>query len=195
MTEYTGKLDNIPNDTDFSQDILANATNLTFRFFWPTDIQEIIDDYERALDTRAKADPLIKDLDILRDYEWLDLYLNTIPHTSVSAIQEWLASAPLIPQSLQDLNTPATQDLLASAIYERCMEAEGLWYYLEPLYNSLVWHVEISDNTGDSCSAVVRRGGWINNQAGNWRVQFEADSDIGRGDLGLVTINVEVPEE
>lgn len=191
MIEYTTHLQDIPNDTDFSQSIMANTTQLDFHFTWATDIQEIVDVYERALEQRTKSDPLWKNGDIERDYEWLTLYSSTIPHLTQSQVQEWLEETGYVPDSLKQLPS----DLLVSEMYSRCREADGIVDYLEPLYNRLVWTVEITDSEGNVASGVVRTGGWINEQDLLWRVQFDADRDIGRDDLGLVDINIEVPEE
>lgn len=191
MIEYEAQLDNIPNTTDFSQDITANTTTLTFHFHWAADVQEITDVYDAALEARAKADPLLRGMDIQRDYEWLELYCDTIPHLDTEQIQEWLGSTGLVPSTLKDLPV----DLQAAEIYSRCWEAEAIRDYLQPLYDRLVWTVEITDASNNSVSGVVRAGGWLNSQDTLWQVQFEADRDIGRDDLLLVTINIEVAED
>lgn len=191
MYLYETQLQEVPNTVEFSQQIAASTTVLNFTFTWATDIQEIIDDYDRALYARAQAEPLLRGQEIMRDYEWLTLYCDTIPHLSQTQVADWLASTGYIPSTLKDL----PDDLIASNVYDRCREADGIRDYLEPLRDRLLWTVRIEDEEGDAVTGVVRSGGWLNEQSPNWRVKFVADRDIGRDDLLLALIDIEVAED
>lgn len=192
MTEYYAQLSNIPNTTDFSQSFLFGSVSLNIRFFWCTDIDEELSLYEAALDTRAKSDPLIKDIDIRRNYDWLALYHTEIPHTTQQDVQDWLEETGYIPQSLLPLQ--GNMFLLVTEMYNRCLEADEIYARLEPYYEQQCWHVEILDDEGNTVSGVVRQGGWLNEQNSRWRLQFESDKPIKQNDLLELTINCEVAD-
>jgi hypothetical protein len=194
MIEYYATLPNIPNTTDFNQAFTFGSIALNMRFFWCEDVQAEYDLYAEALKNQAKADPLLRGADILREYDWLTLYSDTIPHTDANAVGDWMASTGLCPQSLKDLyaQSPA---LAAQQVYQRCLEADELKERLRPYRERLVWNVEITDDEGDVFTGVVIPGGWINNQGARWRIQFESDRILGRNELALLTINCEVADE
>lgn len=191
MQEYYAKLESV-NGTDFNQTLVFNTTQLDFRFYWLTDLQELCETYSKALQQRAMSDPWINDdaKEILRDYDWVTLYSAGIPHATQTEVEEWLETTDMRPQSLRSL----TGTLLVTEIYERCKEADELIQELQVYYEQLLWHVDITDSDGNIATGVVRRGGWIENQSAKWRVQFEADSDIKYDNLIDVTINCEVPD-
>ena len=192
MLRYKSRLQNIPTSSDFTQMLMANTTLLSFRFMWKTEIQEIVDEYEKALEARANADPLWDGKDIIKEYKWIDFYQN-IPHASVSDISTWYASNSKVPDSLKSLYEQ-NRSLFYNQIMERCLEADSLAAILEPFYNQLVWNVEVSDTNGNSVSGTVRPGGWLNNQDFRWRVQFLSDKVLGRNDLDELAIRVEVAD-
>ena len=193
MITYRSKLQNIPDSTNFTQVLVANTTPLTFHFIWRTEIEEIYIEYAKALDARAKADPLWLNGEIHKNYDWLNFYMN-LPHGSVQELQEYLEATPYIPDSLKNLYNESTS-LFYTQMYERCQEADILDYELTPYRNQLTWNVEITDSEGNSVSGVVRSGGWLNEQDPKWRVQFLADKAIGRNDLTELTIRVEVADD
>lgn len=195
MITYKALLDSIPNDSDFSQIIVADTVQLTFHFVWSTDVQELTDEFDRALESRARSDSLIKGSELKRDYNWIEYY-QSIPHLSTAQVRAYYAEEDRwIPQSLLKLYAEDTMDIFAQEIYDRCAEAEEITDQLECLYNQLVWQVEITDTEAESVSGVVRTGGWLNTQSSKWQVQFTADKDIiSREDLNLITIKIEVAE-
>lgn len=194
MIEYYATLSNIPNTTDFNQAFVFGSIALNIRFFWCEDVQAEYDLYDEALKNQTKADPLLRGTDIVRDYDWLALYSDTIPHTDANAVADWMASTGLCPQSLKELYAQSST-LAAQQVYQRCLEADLLKERLRPYKERLVWNVEITDDEGDIFTGVVIPGGWINNQGSRWRIQFESDRVLGRNELALLTINCEVADE
>lgn len=194
MIEYYATLPNIPNTTNFHQAFTFGSIALSMRFFWCEDVQAEYDVYADALDNRAKADPLLRGSEILRDYNWLGLYSDIIPHTNANDVATWMASTGLCPQSLRELYGQS-QTLAAQQMYQRCAEADLLKARLRPYKERLVWNVEVTDDTGDVFTGVIIPGGWINNQGSRWRIQFESDRILGRDELDLLIINCEVADE
>lgn len=194
MIEYYATLPNIPNTTDFNQAFTFGSITLNIRFFWCEDVQEEYDLYAVALQNRARADPLLRGTDIIREYNWLTLYSDTIPHNEANEVAAWMASTSICPQSLKALYSQ-NPILAAQQVYQRCLEADLLKERLRPYAERLAWNVEITDDEGDVFTGVVIPGGWINNQGTRWRIQFESDRVLGRDELNLLTINCEVADE
>lgn len=194
MTHYYVNLTDIPDNTEFTQVFVFGTIPLTFRFFWSEDIQAEYDVYDAALESQAKADPWLRGSEIIREYDWLTLYSDTIPHTNANAVADWMASTGLCPQSLKELYAQ-NPTLAAQQVYTRCLEADLLKERLRPYKERLVWNVEITDDEGDIFTGVVIPGGWINNQGDRWRIQFQSDHILGRDELGLLRINGEVADE
>ena len=194
MTKYYAQFSELPDTVSFQQAFIFGATQLDFEFFWCEDITEQLDIYRKALDNRAKADPLIdfNTGSILREYTWLDYYL-AIPHDTSTEVEEWVGEQEMLPQSLMSYRD--NTNLLANKIYELCLEAEEIQSRLEPLEEQECWHVVITDIEGNQVTGVLRLGGWLNEQDSKWRVQFTSDkTTIGQNDLLLITIHAEVEE-
>lgn len=190
MIKYEASLTEVPGD-DFYQTIFAGNQSLEFHFQWQSIMEEMLNEFEIALRARAQSDPWINaEGSIRREYDWLEMYCKTIPHRSPSEIQAWLIEYGYAPQSLRRLSV----DLIASNIFERCKEAEGILYYLTPFYNQSRWNVAITDSQGNVVTGVVESGGWLNNQSTQWKCRFVADRSIGHDDLLNMKIQFEVAE-
>lgn len=190
MRYYRASLNSVPGD-DFTQTITAGTSTFSFHFRWDTANQEQYDILNRALLARAAADPLIKDSEIIREYSWIDWY-STLPDTAEKIIP-LLEEGMEYPQSLRRLKDEPT--LLANQLLERREEALSLNTTITPLCDQLVWNVDITDEQGNIQVGVVRPGGWINNQSSAWSIQFVCDrARLGRDDLALVTIRMEIAE-
>lgn len=183
MSLYSAAFANITSD--FEQPIVCGNVQLVLHMRWDTANDEQYNLIHSALVDRAKADPLLKDGEIIRDYDWLDWY-TSLP----SDIEAALDAGMEYPQSLKT----APNNIKANILLERKYEADDLQLLLIPLQEQRVWNVEITDDTGEVFTGLVRPGGWINNQ-GSWSVRFLSDlADIGYDDLSKVEIEIDVAD-
>lgn len=188
MYLYQGKLTSVPGE-DFSLNITAGVFALSLHFRWDSANQEQYDIIHRALEDRRKSDPLLKDGDIIREYDWIDWY-TSLPTDIEAALEEGME----YPQSLKGL--VEDKSVMADELLLRKQEAEALRELIQPMIDQLVWNVDITDSDGNVVAGVVRPGGWLHNQDASWRLRFTSDLDsIGEDDLLKVTIEVEVAEE
>lgn len=178
MDIYRTTLASIPS-YDFEQQIQAGTHLLTFHFLFDEAYEEQYNILKRALDDRAKADPLVKGIEIVRDYDWVDWYV------------QWNEEVEEKPQSLRDLN----DDLFVDMMRERQEEAKELLRRREVYTEALFWNVEVTDADGNTITGDVQPGGWLHNQDAEWRVRFVSDLDkIGKNDLMKMSIEFEVDE-
>lgn len=177
MALYSGTLEGStisPNDQEFT----AGSAVLSFTFSWPENEQVQYDTLMRNIGNKAKGDPLVVENNYVRDYDYLDYYLNMSEETKV-----W-------PISLQD----KTQEEREEIITQRILECEVLKEVKDQYEELLCWNFRCDDGTRIT-TGLLRLGGWFCWPEGNPRFRFISSKEqIGREDLQFVTIEVQTDE-
>ena len=173
MALYSGTLEGStisPNDQEFT----AGSAVLSFTFSWPENEQVQYDTLIRNIGNKAKGDPLVVENNYVRDYDYLDYYLNMSEETKV-----W-------PISLQG----KTQEEREEIITQRILECEVLKEVKDQYEELLCWNFRCDDGTRIT-TGLLRLGGWFCWPEGNPRFRFISSKEqIGREDLQFVTIEV-----
>lgn len=170
--------------------VTAGIHSLTMHFVWNSVMQGLYDDVTRRVTDMASSDPLMADT-IVRDYDWIDYYLNTVP--DVSEIEVWLTTDPVLPQSVT--LRPATVSKVECLVSNKELASE-IQSMLVDCADRLYWQCRIVDESGDVTVCDVVNGATFRNQDTSWAIQFSSDKEVvGPDDLSFVTVTVEVYDE
>lgn len=187
VTVYQASL--IP-DT-LSYDWTVGDHNLQATLVWPTVEQEQWDAFTRELNALASNDPMIVNGKYVRDYDYIDYYTNVVPQQQVDRA-EWLVEQTDLPASLHG----RTYAEILTVLDERVTLCQGFAIYKQELSEALHYQCTIIDETGEVTVCDIIPGAFIRNQDNDWAVRFLADvDDIGKDQLGIVTVEVETYDE
>lgn len=188
MVIYETSLASLPSN-DFHQAFLAGEQQLDVRFIWNKELQEQYDLLIQGIKTSRDADPLLKGMQIIRDYEYFSYYAS-LPATA-EELTEALEEGLEYPQSLKNLSN----ELKADRLLEAKALAVAQQKIIEPYEWGQCWHLVITDITGNQVTADLRPNGWINNQDSSWKIRFVSTLDkISHDDLLLCKVEVAVNE-
>lgn len=169
--------------TSVKHNIVVGNRQLMVSFQWATASEEQASIVARYLKTMAESDPLLSYGAIVRDYSYLEYYLN-IPEN----IEAWLDTEPALPQSIAHVPR-VSQVILIRQHKETC---QSLLPIVNQYKECMRWQFKLTYedevNTG-----VVETGGWYRDQDSSFSFRFLSGLNyIGRDDLGQVTMQFEV---
>jgi hypothetical protein len=196
MTYYTNTLNTV-DSTDFTQSIMCGSHSFSLHFYYPEDIEEVAKDFRQMLTSLAKSDTLVKGLEINRDYDYLDFWLNTIPGSTFSQLEKYVtneegkAAWGWIPQSLSKF----TGDTLYAKLQDKILEAKELQTLLEPYFTAEGWQLEVIDDEGNVALGRVQPGGWINNNSKKWELQILSPESITKDNLSDIEMQWGISDE
>lgn len=166
----------------------VGSHRLDIEWRWNDVVQEQYDTFTKQINVTRKLDPMISDNgSIIRDYDYLNYYTQTVPQ-EVTEQEAWLASQTVLPESIRrdGINRLRTNVELANALV----------IYQEELLERLHYQAIITDETSEKTVADVIIGGWYRNQDQRYAFKFDADiNNIRQNQLNLVTMRFEVYDE
>lgn len=185
---YEIKLDQLTVDSDnfsFESDI-GDSFSITVSAQWDTVLQYQYDLIEDGLKTKAYSLPLIKKGEMIRDYDYLEYYLQ-FASEDFNWI-EWWATTDTKPFDVRSMG-------LAQARY-LIKERAGFCKELRPIVTKyeegLRWNITVEDTYGGTSTAVIQPGGWFKNQDFNYSYRFVSEkARIGHDDIPYVRMIVE----
>lgn len=183
----TGSLYTYTFNNDSDVEVSAGDRTLQLAISWPSDVQETYDNLLQSIDSDMRSDPLVSTESIIRDYDYLNYYIN-IPAYG-AGMEEWLDEQDTLPQSIRGLAKIAQLNILV----ERKTLCTGLAQYKSDLEDQLCYQITITDDMNRVVVTDVRTGGWFNEQDNYWAIRYVAGvPTIGYGQLNIVTMEIEV---
>lgn len=164
-----------------SQPIQVQAGHHMFMFVfsWPENETDEYNQWQERLSIRSASDPLIKDGDILRDYDYIEYYMN---------LPDELPPDYPLPKSLKNM-TPEERE---QEIQVRKEEVVALNTMLNEYRQLMSWNFSYTVE-GVTKTGMLKIGGWYKEDL--YRFRFVSDKEeIGPQDLDKVTVEFEVYE-
>lgn len=195
MKKYQCTLTNQDDADSFSLVIQAGTHLLTFDFQWAIVSQEQYDLVMSYLNKRANSEPLAySDGNFVRDYDWYTYYGAIYDYLRVygNTLSGYLDTNPILPAFIKNL--PRENQL--TLLRQKLDDYEALLPVMKIYENSLVWQFTMEGENLNQTVGVIRPGGWYNNQDNVLSFRFVSSlENVGRDDIGTVTIEFEVKDE
>lgn len=178
MRKYVCELTNAGSSVQSVQ-IQVGRLLFLFTFTWPENETDEYNQFMRNLSRMAASDPLVKGSDFIRNYDYVQYYID---------FPEEITEDTILPQSLKG----HTEEEIMQIVAERKEEVSALKIVLDEYRQLMVWDFSYTLN-GVVNTGILRTGGWYKGE--NYRFRFVSNKEeIGVEDLAYVTIEFEVEE-
>lgn len=167
--KYTTTLQSYDTDV-YTKTFIAGSVSLTITFNWPRSIQDLYDNLVANNKAYANNNPLTDAKgSIIRNYDYISYVVaqDSSTYWPVHNTEDWFES--------------------------RLEEAQAIAGVRDQLIEMLAWDLFIED--GDvTYTTTIRTGGSLISDDKRWVLTFTSakEGDIGRDDLYLVTVELEV---
>lgn len=161
----------------------AGDWSFTIEFRWPSEIQEMWDEFQAVVSKLGSDDPLITPMGFQRDYDYVQFYSN------IDDPEGFLQKKEDIPLSIANMSEEKKLDELT----RRIVECNALASYETELQEHLKWLAVVTDQFGNVTVATVEPGGWYLNQSDDYSFKFYSEKEyIGYNDLQYTSLIIRV---
>lgn len=184
---YTYKI-NWDGSDRFTQLVQVGSRTLLFNFQWAIVSEEQYDIIRDYLRTEASSDPILRNGDFDREYDWYSYYIRLVGIN----LGDWLDTDPDLPQSIA--GKPRSRQL--SLLNMNIGAAQALTPAITLYEDIIKWQFTMTCDDLDTTVGYVQPGGWYHNQDNKMSFRFTSElEDINHDNISVVSIEFEVYDE